>query len=116
MIGDHCSDVDFIRMLMKKYQIELIAWTKGSLGSLLYMQDHDYEIRIPKTEMILDTVGAGDAFAAGFIYGYLKEWDLYKSCRMGNACGAHVVTKPGCANFTPYETEILDFIEENGGF
>lgn len=74
MTGDHCSDADFIRMLMKKYQIELVAWTQGSLGSVLYMQDHDYEIRIPKIEMILDTVGAGDAYAAMLTMGYLNRW------------------------------------------
>jgi 5-dehydro-2-deoxygluconokinase len=65
---------------------------------------------------VVNILGAGDAFAAGFIYGYLKGWDLYKSCRMGNACGAHVVTQLGCANFTPYEKDILEFIESKGGF
>jgi 5-dehydro-2-deoxygluconokinase len=35
---------------------------------------------------------------------------------MGNACGAIVVTRHGCANFMPYEREALQFIEERGGF
>jgi 5-dehydro-2-deoxygluconokinase len=35
---------------------------------------------------------------------------------MGNACGAIVVTRHGCANFMPYEQEALSFIEERGGF
>jgi 5-dehydro-2-deoxygluconokinase len=61
-------------------------------------------------------LGAGDAFAAGFIYGHLHGWDWYKSARMGNACGAIVVTRHGCANFMGYETEVLDFIESRGGF
>ncbi len=65
---------------------------------------------------VLNVLGAGDAFAAGFIYGYLKGWDWYKSCRMGNACGAWLVTQPGCANFNPFEFEILEFIENHGGF
>jgi 5-dehydro-2-deoxygluconokinase len=65
---------------------------------------------------VLNVLGAGDAFAAGFLYGYLKGWDLYRSARMGNACGAIVVTRHGCANFMPYEEEALAFIEERGGF
>ena len=65
---------------------------------------------------ILNILGAGDAFASGFLYGVLQEWDLYKSCRMGNASGAHVVTQKGCANFMPTLRESLDFIEKNGGF
>ena len=37
---------------------------------------------------VIDTVGAGDSFDAGFIYGYLAEWDITKSLRMGCVCGA----------------------------
>jgi 5-dehydro-2-deoxygluconokinase len=65
---------------------------------------------------IYNVLGAGDAFAAGFIYGYLHGWDWYRSARMGNACGAIVVTRHGCANFMGYEQEVLDFIESRGGF
>ena len=59
---------------------------------------------------ILNVLGAGDAFAGGFLYGLLNGWDLYKSCRMGNASGAQVVTKKGCANFMPKLEESLNFI------
>lgn len=65
---------------------------------------------------IYNVLGAGDAFAAGFIYGQLHGWDWYKSARMGNACGAIVVTRHGCANFMGYEQEVLEFIESRGGF
>jgi 5-dehydro-2-deoxygluconokinase len=65
---------------------------------------------------IYNILGAGDAFAAGFIYGFVKGWDWYKAARMGNACGAIVVTRHGCANFMGYEKEVLRFIEERGGF
>jgi len=64
----------------------------------------------------LNVLGAGDAFAGGFLYGYLKEWNWHRAARMGNACGAIVVTRHGCANFMPYEQEVLNFIEEHGGF
>ena len=65
---------------------------------------------------VLNVLGAGDAFASGFIYGYLKGWNLIKSCRMGNACGALIVLQPGCANFMPSLNETLEFIKKNGGF
>ncbi|HEV2763881.1 MAG TPA: PfkB family carbohydrate kinase, partial [Pyrinomonadaceae bacterium] len=65
---------------------------------------------------VLNVLGAGDAFAGGFLYGYLKGWDFLRAARMGNACGAIVVTRHGCANFMPYEREALSFIEERGGF
>ncbi|VAW30800.1 5-keto-2-deoxygluconokinase / uncharacterized domain [hydrothermal vent metagenome] len=65
---------------------------------------------------IYNVLGAGDAFASGFIYGTVKGWDWVKSARMGNACGAIVVTRHGCANFMGYEDEVLQFIEDRGGF
>lgn len=65
---------------------------------------------------IYNTLGAGDAFASGFIYGRTKGWDWYKSARMGNACGAIVVTRHGCANFMGYEKEVLEFVTSRGGF
>ena len=65
---------------------------------------------------IYNVLGAGDAFAAGFIYGLVKRWSFYKAARMGNAGGAIVVTRHGCANFMAYEQEALKFVAERGGF
>lgn len=65
---------------------------------------------------VLNVLGAGDAFASGLIYGRLQGWDWYRSARLGNACGAIVVTRAGVANFMPYEQEALDFVESHGGF
>ena len=96
--------------------VEALIMKTGSRGAKIYLPDGSAQ-EVPGFPVeVLNILGAGDAFAAGFIYGLLKGWDLYKSCRMGNACGAWVVTKLGCANFNPYEKEILDFIESKGGF
>ncbi len=65
---------------------------------------------------VMNVLGAGDAFAAGLIYGRTHGWDWYRSARMANACGAIVVTRHGCANFTPYEDETLAFVRDRGGF
>jgi 5-dehydro-2-deoxygluconokinase len=64
---------------------------------------------------IYNILGAGDAFGAGFLYGYVKGWDWYKAARLGNACGAIVVTKHGCANFMPTMPEVEKFVEGYGG-
>jgi 5-dehydro-2-deoxygluconokinase len=65
---------------------------------------------------VYNTLGAGDAFASGLIYGYLRGWDWYKAARFGNATGAIIVTRHGCANFMPYEAEVFQFVQEHGGF
>lgn len=89
---------------------------RGALGATICLPDGQ---RIDVSGFpveIYNVLGAGDAFAAGFIYGYLHGWDWYRSARMGNACGAIVVTRHGCANFMGYEKEVLEFIESRGGF
>ncbi|MGI9538333.1 MAG: 5-dehydro-2-deoxygluconokinase [Desulfocapsaceae bacterium] len=65
---------------------------------------------------IYNILGAGDAFGAGFLYGHVQGWGWYKSARLGNACGAIVVTRHGCANFMPTMQEVLDFVDGRGGF
>lgn len=59
---------------------------------------------------VLNTVGAGDAFAGGLIYGRCQGWDWPASVRMGNACGALVVTRHGCAAAMPRLEEVEAFI------
>ena len=57
----------------------------------------------------------GHAFGAGFIYGYVKGWDWRRAARLGNACGAIVVTEHGCANFMPTLDEVMAFADGRGG-
>jgi 5-dehydro-2-deoxygluconokinase len=64
---------------------------------------------------IYNILGAGDAFGAGFLYGHIHGWGWYKAARLGNACGAIVVTKHGCANFMPTYDEVMAFVTERGG-
>ena len=65
---------------------------------------------------VSNILGAGDAFASGFLYGFVKGWDWYKTTRLANACGAILVTKHGCANFMPTHDEVMTFISDHGGF
>ena len=96
--------------------VEALVVKRGAKGCDVYLQDGPI-VHAPGFPVeVLSVLGAGDAFAAGFIYGRLQGWDWYKSARMGNACGAIVVTRIGCADFTPYRDEALAFVESRGGF
>lgn len=95
---------------------EALVVKRGAKGATVYLQDGK-RLDVPGFPVeIYNILGAGDAFASGFLYGYVKGWDWYQSARMGNACGAIVVTRHGCANHMGYEQEVLAFIEERGGF
>lgn len=94
---------------------EILIVKRGAKGATIYYKDGRKQDVPGFPVEILNILGAGDAFASGFIYGYLQGWDLYKACRLGNACGAWVVQKPGCANDMPYYDELMAFVEKKGG-
>jgi 5-dehydro-2-deoxygluconokinase len=98
----------------------VLAHKRGAAGSTVHLVlngDGVTQIEAPgfpvKVENIL---GAGDAFASGFLYGLVNGWDWYRTARLANACGAILVTKHGCANFMPTYEEVMTFIQNHGGF
>ncbi len=96
--------------------LNVLIVKRGEKGVSIFKKNSDPQDVSGFPVEILNVLGAGDAFAGGFLYGLLNGWDLYRSCRMGNASGAQVVTKKGCANFMPTLEESINFIESNGGF
>ncbi len=95
---------------------EALVLKRGGDGTTVYLKSGEQIEAATFPVEIYNVLGAGDAFASGFLYGYLKGWDWHRAARMGNACGAIVVTRHGCANFMPYEEEALAFVKEHGGF
>ncbi|HEX8634215.1 MAG TPA: 5-dehydro-2-deoxygluconokinase [Pyrinomonadaceae bacterium] len=105
-----------VRELLDAGSAEAVVVKRGARSTIVALRGGEtIEAATFKVE-VLNVLGAGDAFAGGFLYGYLKGWDWQQSARIGNACGAIVVTRHGCANFMPYEQEALAFIQERGGF
>jgi 5-dehydro-2-deoxygluconokinase len=60
---------------------------------------------------VFNILGAGDAFMSGFLRGWLRGLPLETCCRYGNACGAIVVSRHGCAPAMPSWTELVAFLE-----
>lgn len=116
--GELPSFDTFAGRLFGRYtRLQALVLKRGPLGVDIYTRDtamasQPAAIREPGFEVkIVNTVGAGDAFAGGFIFGRLQGWDWRRSARMGNACGAIVVTRHGCAAAMPYADEVRDFID-----
>ena len=89
---------------------------RGARGAAVHEPGGRVTEAAPFPVEVVNVLGAGDAFASGLLYGFLHGWDWHKAARMGNATGAIVVTRQGCANFLPREQEALDFIAARGGF
>ena len=60
---------------------------------------------------VFNALGAGDAFMAGFLRGWLRGEPLERCCRYANACGALVVSRHGCAPAMPTAAELTYFLE-----
>jgi fructokinase len=69
--------------LMSKYQIEMLAVTKGTEGSSIFRGD-EIDSYKPEQSGVVDTVGAGDAFASILCLGYLHNWELKKNNELAN--------------------------------
>ena len=74
---------------------ELAVVTLGSNGSLI-INKNDCEIikSITKGE-IIDTTGAGDIYAGGFIHGLINNYPLKRCGEIGSICAGHIITELG---------------------
>ena len=96
--------------------ISALTLKRGARGATIYRPAAPPVDVPPFPVDVLNVLGAGDAFASGFVYGLLHEWPLERAVRMGNACGAIVVTRHGCANFMPTLAEVDQFVASRGGW
>lgn len=109
--GDSRTGIEFMLTLGPEAVVEKI----GPEGARVYLKDGDV-IDAPGFPVeVTNILGAGDAFGGGFLYGFVNDWGWYKSARLGNACGAIVVTEHGCANFMPTMPQVMAFVEPYGG-
>lgn len=68
-------------------KVETLAIKLGADGALGI--DLSQMVRVSSIPVnVVDTVGAGDSFDAGFLYGYLYHWPLAKTLRLATICGA----------------------------
>lgn len=87
---------------------------RGARGCTVYRPDETPQEVPGFPAQVLNVLGAGDAFASGFLYGVLQGWDLYRAARLGNACGALVVGRHACANHMPRFAEVHAFMQAQG--
>lgn len=101
------SQPDEIIDACKQYGISTIAIKKGGEGAIGYCGNETLSLPPSKPVKVVDTVGAGDGFDAGFIFGILKGWGLERSLRFANTIGAMVVSVYGDNEGLPELEEVL---------
>ena len=90
-------------------KVEALAIKLGAEGALGVRKDS--RVRVASIPVnVIDTVGAGDSFDAGFIYGYLNQWSLEKSLRLACVCGALSTQQAGGTSGQPTLAEAVKFL------
>jgi len=75
--------------------VELAAVTRGELGSVVVTKDGTVAVPAEPVQRLVDTTGAGDLYAAGFLYAYTHGRDAALCARTGSICAAEVISHMG---------------------
>ncbi len=96
---------------VKKYT-DILVIKRGNKGSILVQNDRIIEHPPFLNRNVVDTVGAGDSFNAGFIFKYIQGEDITRCQRFGNLAGAVSTTASGGTkafkNFDTFRKAALD--------
>jgi fructokinase len=91
--------------------ISVICITKGPEGAAVYHKGIYEEVKTTPVE-VADTVGAGDAFSAGFLYACLSGYGVSKAASIACILGTYVASKPG--SVPEYSEELMEKLKAEG--
>ena len=80
--------------LSKDFDLNTIVITAGDIGCYVY-SNQTFKLVKGNKITVADTVGAGDAFSAGFVFKYLETRDNMEAARIGNIMGSFVASSFG---------------------
>lgn len=97
--------------LKARYGCTIVGMTKGVEGALLFSEGEFIEsASYAAPGGCRDTTGAGDAFHAGFLYGFLTGEDIERSLQYANAVAALKCSKLGARAALPTRAQLSEFM------
>ena len=94
-----------------KGHCEIAALTRGSKGSIIISGDNIHILDAEKVEKVVDTTGAGDAYAAGFLFGYTQGKDLGACGELGGILAAEIISHYGARP----DTDLKELVKQTLG-
>jgi sugar/nucleoside kinase (ribokinase family) len=79
---------------LKDYD-NMFVITRSEKGSVIIQGDRYVEQAATPVDEIVDTTGAGDAYCAGFLYGWAEDWELDECARLATHCATRVIQQIG---------------------
>ena len=80
---------------------DIAALTRSEAGSVIVTRDREHRIAAHKPDRLLDSTGAGDLYAAGFLYGLTHGKDLGTCGKLGSLAAAEAISHYGARPETP---------------
>lgn len=105
------KEIGSICRTLQTNEQQVIVIKRGSESTVLYENGNFKEISAVKVNNVIDPVGAGDAFAAGFVHGLLQNCHLEQCIRFGNTLGARVIQQYGDVEGLPSLVELNEELE-----
>lgn len=87
---------------------KIAALTRGAQGSIVITGDEVHVVDAEAVDRVVDTTGAGDAYAAGFLYGYTQGKGLADCARLGGIASAEVISHYGARPETPLDQLVAE--------
>ena len=78
-----------------KGKVKHLVVTRGELGSVVLSQGKTHVREAEPVPDLIDTTGAGDAYAAGFLYGFTRDWSIPKCMDAASGIAAQVIRQVG---------------------
>ncbi|HJV46653.1 MAG TPA: sugar kinase [Bacillota bacterium] len=78
----------------------------GENGAYYALNEQEEYVEGYPVKQIVDTVGAGDGFAAGFLSGLIRGWSYREAVRLGNRIGAYALSVAGDVEGYPFWNQI----------
>lgn len=88
---EHFDDV----IPVLKDKCEIVAITRSEKGSVIVRGETITEIKAEPVDKVVDTTGAGDCYAAGFLYGYTEGMSMAQCGQLGSIAAAEVISHIG---------------------
>mgnify|MGYP003927710753 CR=1 FL=1 len=92
------------------YNAKIVVIKHGKDGSIAYTRTGETFVGTIFPANIVKTFGAGDSYAAGFIYGLMNGWPIPKAMEYGAAAASIVISSHSCSDAMPTLAQIEQFI------
>lgn len=80
---------------------EVIAVTRGEKGAVVLSAKGREVVATERVAKVVDTTGAGDLFASGFLFGITRGWSYADAAALGNRCAGQIIQQMGARSPVP---------------